>query len=429
MIKVRSAETVKGILTLTIEVPVSDFAPYLTEAAKAISKVRIVPGFRPGNATLEAVTKEVGQMAVLEEAAETMVSRTFYQAIKEQSFVTVGAPKISVEMLAPDNPFVYTATVSLLPTVTLGDLSSVKVEKREVKIEDKEVEGVLQELAKMQTQEKKVEREVMISDRVVVDMDMSQNNVAVEGGSARDHHIYLAEKHYIPGLAESIVGMKQDEEKKFALKFPAEHYQKNLAGQDVDIKVKVKEIHEQIPPVVDDEFAKKLGQTDMVALKNLLRKNIEDDKNKKERDREEHAMLEELVKISKFSDIPEDLVVNEVGRMLEEVEDQVRHQGGEFQAYLDSIKKTKEQLMIDFAPQAVERVKAALLLHTIATDNSLNPTEEEVHQYIEDALKQYPNNKEALENAKSPEMHEHVTTMLRNRKAIEWIKNKADAKV
>ena len=111
--------------------------------------------------------------------------------------------------------------------------------------------------------------------------------------------------------------------------------------------------------------------------------------------------------------------------MVEELEDTVRRQGGEFQAYLDSLKKSHDDLLLEFAPKAVERVKTALLLRSIAADQSLSVTLEEIGGAIAQALEHYKDNPEMKERIQSPEMREQVATLLRNRKAIAWIKTRA----
>jgi len=116
------------------------------------------------------------------------------------------------------------------------------------------------------------------------------------------------------------------------------------------------------------------------------------------------------------------LVTQEANRMLEELEDNVRRQGGEFNDYLSSLKKTPEELFIEFAPAALERVKTALLLRTLSVEQEIDATEEEIDQDIVQAKEQYKNDQEIQERVASPEMRDYVATLLRNRKVINWIK-------
>lgn len=420
--KVRAATVQKGTLTLSIEVPVEEHRPFLERAAVTISREHSIEGFRNGHAPYDVVARRVGEQAVLQEAAETMVSTSYAQAVKEGHYEVVGSPKVEIEVIASGNPLVYSATVPLLPSVTVGDILKLKEDASTVAVQDAEVEKVVGELREMQAIQTKVERAAVAADRVVVDLSMTLDNVPVEGGVAKGHSIDLNKPHYIPGLADQIIGLKAGETKTFTLPFPSEHYQKHLAGKNVDFSVDLKEVNERAVPEADDAFAQKLGQKDLGALKELLRGNIQAEKDKKEQDRVEHGLLDQLVRTSTFTDIPEMLVTQEAHRMLQELEDNVRRQGGEFNAYLDSIKKTSEELFIEFAPKALERVKMALLMRTIALEQSLQASDEEIDNDIKEAREQYKNDESVQERIVSPEMREYVATLLRNRKVINWIK-------
>ena len=120
----------KSQVEVTIELSVEDMQPYLDTAAKRISETKTIQGFRPGKASRDAVIQQVGAMPLWQEAADAAVGKSLMRALQEQKLITVGAPNIAVEKLAPDNPFVFTATLTLLPEVTLADYSLLTLEKK-----------------------------------------------------------------------------------------------------------------------------------------------------------------------------------------------------------------------------------------------------------------------------------------------------------
>jgi trigger factor len=103
---------------------------------------------------------------------------------------------------------------------------------------------------------------------------MSINKVPVDGGQAKNYRVYLSEEHYIPGFNEKVQGMKKGDEREFSLDFPATHYQKHLAGKNIDIKVKAHDVFERQMPALDEAFAKALGQDSVEKLRDLLRTNL-----------------------------------------------------------------------------------------------------------------------------------------------------------
>ena len=301
----------KSEIELTITVQPADYQHELEHAAKHLSEVAAIKGFRPGQAPYEIVKQQLGEQKILETALEEIIHKHYYQAVKEEKLETVGSPMVAIEKIAPGNEIVFKAKIFLLPTIKLADLGKIKVEQKKDEVGDKEVDAVLNDLRKMRTKEVLKNGAATKEDKILVDMNMFVDKVAIEGGTSLGHQVYLNEPHYIPGFADQLIGMKKDDEKEFTLKFPAEHYQKNIAGRDVDFKVKAKDVYTLELPDVTEDFAKSLGQKDLVALRALLEENLSKEAEQKEAQRVEAEILEQLIEKSEFGDLPENLIKSE----------------------------------------------------------------------------------------------------------------------
>ncbi len=417
----------KGQMELTIEVGQSEITSTLEKAAQEISTEKPLPGYRPGKAGFEAVAKHYGEQAVYEAAMPRIVQRHYVKAVKDNDLDTYGEPEIKVTKLAPGNPVEFVATVSLVPEVSkLADPTELKIETKEPKVEAKEVDGTLKELSRMQTKEIRVNREVQDKDKIVVDMHLKKGGVPVEGGDAHNHGIYLDEEYYVPGLKEKVLGMKEDEEREFQLSFPKNHFQKMLAGAKVDFKVKMNEIYELQHPEMNDDFAKSLGQESMDKLRELLETNILKDKQQKEQQRVEGEILNKLVSKSRFGDIPERMINTEVERMMQELSQSVAERGIKFEDYLKNIKKTMDELKLEFAKQATERVKVALVIRAFGEREKIEVADTEVLAEVEQLINHYNKDPEAQKTIRSEEYQDYIRTNLRNRKVVEMLREKAD---
>ena len=229
---------------LTITVEAADYQPMLEAAAVRLSERANIKGFRKGKAPFDIVKKELGEMAIMQEALEDIIKKTFFDAVKSEELDTIGMPQINIEKLAPGNDIVYKAVVALIPGVKLPDVKKIKVTKDEAKVDDKKMDETLEALRGMHATEVIKDGAATGTDKLVLDMDMLIDNVPLEGGQAKEHQVYLSEDHYIPGFNKNVEGMKKGEEKEFSLDFPETHYQKHLAGKKVDFKVKVKDVYE-----------------------------------------------------------------------------------------------------------------------------------------------------------------------------------------
>lgn len=411
---------------MTFTVTPEDAQPYIDEAARALQEAKPIQGFRPGKAPYAEVVKAFGEMRVWETALERIVRASYLKAVIDQDIDTVGSPDIAVEKLTPGQPIVFSAIAPIAPKVeklAATDKEVATYEPREVTNE--ELDKALTELRQMQRKEVKTLDAATTDHLVILDMDMTRDKVAVEGGTGRDYRVFLGEDHFIPGFADKLVGIKEGEDRTFTLKFPAEHYQKHLAGQDVEFSVKAKGVFRLELPALDEAFAKTLGQDSVDALKGLLHDNMNQEEAERARQKCEIAMLEALVDKSTFTEVPELLVNEEVRKMLSELQNSIMERGMKMEDYLTSIKKTMDDLRMEFVPQAIRRIKTATLIKEIAKREDVQVDEKELDHEIDHILESLrPDDKQTRERVSSPEYREYVGIMLRNQKTLELLKKR-----
>lgn len=415
----------KSQVELTITVSPADYQKHLEKAAVRISERAAIKGFRPGKAPYDIVKKEVGEMNILNEALENIIQEAFFNAVMNEKLDTVGMPKVDIEKLAPGNDVVFRATVALLPTVKLADIKKISVKKEVKQATEKDIEKTLNALRGMHAKEVLKTGTAEKTDKLIIDMDMYLDKVAVEGGQAHDYQVYLSEQHYIPGFNEQLVGLKKDETKEFSLDFPPTHYQKHLAGKKVNFKIKVKDIFERQLPELDDELAKKLGQESMAKLKELINNNINIEHEQKAEQKLEIEILDKLIDGSTFDLIPDVLMDAERQKMFYELKHSLEHQGITIEQYLGQIKKKQEEVMEGFKAQAEKRAKAALASRQVAKEQNIIVGDEEIDKEIKMMEGIYKDNKDYLERLGRPEVRDTIAMSLQNRKVIGWLKKEA----
>ena len=407
----------KSSVALTIELSPDEVRPHLERAANRLSERKPVPGFRPGKAPYEIMRKTVGDDMIFHEALEPIVRATLPQAIQEQKLLTVGSPNVEIIKLAPGNPLIYKATLGLLPKVTLGDYKSLMVERKPGEVTDEEVDKLVSELQASRATEKLVLREAKMDDKIELDFTAYLDKVPVEGGTSKTHPLILGSRAFVPGFEEQIVGMKGGDEREFTLRFPKDYYKKNMADRDVEFKVKVVSVFERVLPDVNDEFAKSFGNfTTLAELREHLRKNKREEKEREEKERFELAMLEKIFEVSQIEDVPDTLVNGELNKMVDELKSSISYQGMDFARYLESIKKTEEDMRKDLQPQAERRIKLSLVTRAISDAEHIEVSEMEVKKEIDDTKKLYENNADITKSLASPEYSSYVKNVLSSKK-------------
>lgn len=414
----------KSQVEIRVTVTPEDYKKEVVAAAVRLSERAAIKGFRPGKAPYDIVKQQLGELKIMEEALEKIVQHTFFTVVKEEKLDTIGMPQMSVEKLAPGNDLIYKATVALLPKVTLPDFKSIQIEKKNVEIGNKQIDETLDNLRKMQPKEILKNDVATKDDKVIIKMEMFIDKVPVEGGQADKHQVYLNEPHYIPGLAEQLVGLKKDDAKEFSLKFPQDHYQKHLANRDVDFKIKVGDVFTLEYAEIDDAFAKNLGQESLVKLKELLMTNLTREAEQKEDRRVEEGILDALITQSQFDEIPQILIDSEKRKMFYELKNDLDRRGIAMEKYLLDIKKTEEQIFTDFEEGATKRAKAALISRQVAKDNNITVEKTELDKEIADIRTAYPDDKNVEENLKRPEVLDTIAATVQNRKVVKLLKEK-----
>ncbi|MEK7625500.1 MAG: trigger factor [Patescibacteria group bacterium] len=414
----------KSQLEFTFTVKPIEYQKDVEAAAVRMSERAAIKGFRPGKAPLEIIKEQLGELPIMEEALEKIVQKHYFEAVKTEKADVIGMPQIKIVKLAPGNDLEFTATAALLPKVKLPDLKSISVKSEPKKVGEADVAEALGHLQKMQPTEEVKAGGATKEDKVTIDMEMFIEKIPVEGGQAKNHQVYLSEAHYIPGLADQLVGLKKDEIKEFTLPFPKEHYQKHLAGKKVDFKIKVNEVFTLKYSELDDEFAKKLGQENMDKLKTLLLANISREAEHKEDQRVEAAILEAMIEKSTFEELPEVLVDSEKQKMFYELKHDLDRRGVSIEKYLEDIKKSQDQIFKDFEEGATKRAKAALISREVAAQNNIKVEKDDLDKEIKLIKEAYPGDKNVEENLKKPEVLDTVAATIQNKKVVDFLREK-----
>jgi len=422
--KVEKKDLGKSQMELTVELTVDEFKPYIVKGAEKVSQEIKINGFRPGKIPYAVLKDKIGEMSLLEEGARIAINKTVDKAIMDNmgGRVPVGQPEVNITKLAPGNPLEYKVVMAILPEVKLGNYKNLKIKKNEIKADDKEADKAIDYLLESRVKEAIVGREAKEGDKVIISVEMFLDNVPIDGGQKNDMPIVLGKDYIVPGFDKQLLKSKKGETREFKLPYPKDFHMANLAGKMVEFKVKIKEVYERQMPKADDEFAKQFGLNNMEELKNNIKKSLAEEKRQKEGERQEIELITKIIDKSDFGDIPEVLINNEAETMVYELKHGIEHQGGKFADYLFSIKKTEEQLKLDMAPNAVKRVKSALIIRAIGDKEKIEAGEKDIDREVEKLLKQYQGYEKVTARVKDPEYRAYLHNTLTSRKVVEKLK-------
>jgi trigger factor len=316
--------------------------------------------------------------------------------VEEYHLTPVVAPTVLDHTFDAGKDFKYAVTVEVKPEVAVEGYSGLEVEKPPVTVSEEDVQARLKELQETHAQLKPLgtQRPIQAKDFVIIDFEGFHSGKPLEGWKAQDHLVEAGSKTLVGELDVQLLGLSQNEEKNIALTLPETYSKKELAGQKIDVHIKVKEIKEKILPPLDDEFAKDVGNfTSLTDLQARLRQNIEDEKHAQVDRAAKEKILAALVEKHSFA-VPKSMVEHHVRNLISRTELRLARQGMK----LEEANLDRQKLHDSFLPTAEKDVRGSLILEKIAEMEKLSVSEAELTGRFEKMAAQLNQRVEALKS-------------------------------
>ena len=385
---VKSVEKENGKAKVVVEIDKPEFEQALNKAYAKCRKDIMLPGFRKGKAPRKMVESMYGATVFYEDAVNEIFPEIYTTAIVDQQLKAVGSPSVSNMDTPDEGGVVLTIETELYPEVTLGQYKGIEVPKREVKVEESEVDAEVNRMAERNARIETVDRAAQMGDTVVIDFEGFEGGKPFQGGKAEDYSLTLGSGSFIPGFEEALVGAVAGEARDVNVAFP-ENYAKELAGKPAVFKCKVHEVKESIKPELDDEFAKDVSEFDTLdALKNDIRARF----TKSREEQNERAFESSAVQLAAANmtcNVPACMIDEQVDHQIEQFAYQLQSQGMKMEDYTKMIGGDLSSLRQSMRPMAEQTVRSDILLSEIARAENLEVTDEEVEEELKKLAEQY----------------------------------------
>ena len=328
----------KNVKEIEIKIEGKTWENALDKAYKKKNKEVKIEGFRKGTAPKNIFIKKFGIEALYMDAVDYAMDEAYQKALDEAKVTPVIEPKLDITSIN-ENEAVFKFTITSKPEVIL----------------DEEVAKLQNQLAEIAPKEKgKVEK----GNTAVIDFEGFVEGKSLEGGKGENYPLEIGTNTFIPGFEDGVIGMSIGETKELNLKFP-EDYVADLKGKEVKFNVTVREIKERIVPELNEDFYKDLGYEN-IKTEEEFRNEVENViKERKTADIEDAHLEKCLEKASKNMkvELSEDIISEEVHRMIHQFEDQLKMQGIKVEDYMQITGLTHEKLHEQMEPEAIKRIK------------------------------------------------------------------------
>lgn len=423
-IKVMKVST-KKLSDTSVEIKVvldkNDLKEAEEKAVARLAKEVKIEGFRKGKAPLDIAKKNINPNDLASVSLDIAVRTTVPKAFEEGKSTPLMIPNVEVTKFVPGETVEYTAKADILPEVKLGDFKKLGVKKEDVKVTDKDVKEILENIQNVYAEKKPAKKKAEMGDEVIIDFEGSLNGEKFEGGAAKNFTLGLGSHQFIPGFEEGIVGHESGDRFDLELIFPKDYHADNLAGKKTVFNVLVKQVNETIKPALDDELAKKCGPFKNIdELKADIKKNLEVQNNAKAEEKFKDDLVNKLVEKSTVS-APEIMIKDQLNAIKRDIEANASRQGLHFEDYLKQTGQTEEDWEKMARDIAEKRVKASLCLQILARDEKIEVEDDLVDAKINELREVYKKSKEALQNLKDPNVRQDIKNRMTIEKTLNYL--------
>ncbi len=397
-VNVEDVSTVKKILH--IEIPEKEVAREWEKAYNTLKSTAKIKGFRPGKIPRSILERRFGN-EIRAQVSGQLIQDSYGNALREAEVMPLGEPIIERKDLEKGQSYHYSATIEVRPQIAELQVRGLELKENWHTVTDEEIESQLKILqkrsAKLRTVDEK--RPCENGDIVIIDYEgFKDGKPFAPATKTENFQVQVGSGRILEDFEQQLLGMVAKATKEFPVRFPDDYYNKDLAGLELNFKVQLKEIKEELLPDIDDQFARQLGEYQTLEeLKEAIKNNLERGYEAQSKRQLREDIVDMLIEQSDFQ-LPEGLVKAELSALMADTRNAMMQRGMSF----DGSDRTEEALYERCRPIAEKRVREYLLLQEVIeqegialTDDVLDRAYEELAEVMGqpvDTIKQFHGN-------------------------------------
>jgi trigger factor len=377
-----------------VTVPAADLEARMAGRLNELKDRVQLRGFRPGKVPVTHLRKVYGR-SVMAETVEAVIRELNAKIVEERGLRLAREPKVTIpneetevdRVISGDADLAYTLSFELLPAITLGDFSTITLERLVADVSDDEVDEGVKRIAEQNRPyaAKPEGAKVENGDRVVIDFTGTLEGKPFEGGTGGDIAVNIGSGQFIPGFEEQLIGMGAGENRAVKVTFPENYLNAELAGKAAEFEVTAKSLEAPTEIAIDDEFAKSLGLESLDKLKAAVKERIQREYAGTSRQKLKRQLLDKLDEMHKFAP-PPTLVEDEFNNVWSTIQSDLQQRKRTF----EDEGTTEEKARAEYRAIAERRVRLGLVLAEIGEKNNLKVSDEELQRAIVERARQVP---------------------------------------
>jgi trigger factor len=415
---------------IQVEIPAADVARETETLIQKYQKLARIPGFRTGHAPASIIKQRFAE-GIKSDVVEALVPRYFRKETDKLGLMPVSQPRVSDLHVHDGEPLTFKASFEVMPTIRVEDYKELRADKPDISVTDEEVEQSLKNLQEQRATFTAIEGSPLgDGDFAQVSLDGkpkdAEDTTPATPGPAGSNPVHMDDilveiggQGTMPEFTENLRGASAGDERTFDVHYPQDFSDQRLAGKTFTYTVKVKGIKQKSLPELNDEFAKALGEfADLAEVRKRIREGMEAEKKHNAEREAKDKLVAELVKRNDF-EVPEALVEHQIDIRLDRGLRALAAQGMKTE---DMKKMDLNRLRGGQRDQAVQEVKAALLLEKIAEEEKIEVSDAEIDREVVALAEQSKQTPEAIRSRLTRDgALDRIRNRIRNEKTLDFL--------
>jgi trigger factor len=354
---------------LTITVPADRIAREKKHAVERLSKRVKLPGFRQGRVPAAVMERKFGP-AIEQETVEKVINDAYREALESEGLQPISQAAVENVSYEPGSDLRFDVELDVRPEIELDRIGGFTVVREQPPVSDQQIDEVLQRLREENAVWRtKDDATPVAGDMATVQITPLDDATEAEPSQPRQYQIVIGEGQAVQAVEDAILTLKAGDAAEFEVDLPANP--EDPAGPTKPHRMHIHVIELKTPEyaLLDDEFAKGLGDFDSLAQ---LRERVAEDLGREtEREAERGVrmqLVEQIINANPF-EVPQSMVRGYLDRMIP------AREGAD--------PEKLEELRTQMWPMAETALKRSMVVDRIAEMEALRPTAAELDARID----------------------------------------------
>ena len=406
---------------IEIQVPADEVARETEALIQKYQKLARIPGFRRGHVPASIIRQRFKQ-EIHNDVVDALVPRYFRKETERLGLVPISQPRVTDLHSHEGEGLHFKAGFEVMPEIKVEGYKELRAEHPEIVVTEQEVEDSLKALQEQKATFSPIEgRPVAEGDYAQVSLDgtPSQQDHDSKPVHMDDVLVEIGGKNTMPEFTENLRGANPGDERVFDVHYPDDFSDERLRGKTFSYKVKVNAVKQKSLPELNDDFAKEVGEFKTVdEVRQRIREGMEQDRRHEAERNAKDKLVAELIRRNDF-EVPEALVEHQIDIRLDRGLRALAAQGMRQE---DMKKMDFGRLRAGQREQAVQEVKAGLLLEKIAEEEKIEVGDAEIDAEIESLARQTNQAPDAIRARLTRDgALDRIRNRIRNDKALDFL--------